>query len=282
MFPKRDVSVRRGALCAALAVLVILIPTLAGAQAVIDAGRVEFTPSADHDAVSGGVPLVTSYQMQIFPAGSTQMVQSVDLGKPSPQTDGFIRLGFVSRLSAPLATGQQYEARVAAVGPGGVGASALSNQFSFSPACAPTLSASSASLPAAASNGTVTVTAAAGCAWTSTSPASWLTINSGSTGSGTAPVTFGTAANTSTTARSTTLTIAGLTFTVTQAGAACSYSIAPTARASGAAGETTTVAVTTSSTCGWTATSNAGWLTVSNGANRTGNGSVSIDVAANT
>ncbi|MGH9372544.1 MAG: BACON domain-containing protein [Vicinamibacterales bacterium] len=283
MRAKRDVCLRRCVLGAVLAAA-SLLPTSSAAQAVVDAGRVEFTPSADHNRTSGGVSIVTLYRLQIFAVGSTQITRTVDLGKPSPEGDGFIRLDFVRLLSTPLTPGQQYQARVAAVGPGGTAASALSNQFSFSPTCAPTLSSSSAALPAAASTGTVTVTAAAGCAWAASSPVSWLTITSGASGSGTRPVTFAATTNPSASPRSTTLTIAGRSFGVTQSGAttSCSYSISPTTRASVAGGESISVAVTAGSGCAWSATSNAGWLTVSGGSNRSGSGNVTIVVAANT
>jgi hypothetical protein len=264
-----------------LAALIILLPSTAAAQAVVDARTVEFNPSPDHDATSDGVPVVTSYQLQIFQAGGS-LVQSADLGKPAPESDGLIRMDFVSRLSTPLAGGQLYEARVAAVGPGGVGASTVSNQFSFTPTCAPSLASTSASLAATTATGSVTVNAADGCGWTASSPQSWLTITSAD-GNGTGTVTFRATANTSTSPRSVTLTIATHAFTVTQSGAApCTYSISPASRTSPAAGESRTVTVTTGSACAWEATSNAAWLTFSNGTNRTGSGSLVVAIAANT
>jgi hypothetical protein len=255
-----------------------------GLTASADAGRVEFTPSADHNLVTDSIAHVTSYELRIFNAGTSELVRSVDLGKPSPQSDGFIRMDYLSRLSTPLAAGRQYEARVAAIGPGGTAVSDPSNQFSFTLTCTPTLSAASASLPAPASGGSVTVTAADGCEWSASSPAGWLTITSGTEGTGTAAVTFSATANAATTSRSATLTIAGHSFTVTQAAADpdCTYTIAPTSRTSPSAGESITVNVTTGSGCGWSASRNATWLTVNNGSNRTGSGSVTVVVAANT
>ena len=50
----------------------------------------------------------------------------------------------------------------------------------------------------------------------------WITVTSGSSGTGNGTVSYTVAANTSTTSRTGTLTIAGLTATVTQAGA-CTY-----------------------------------------------------------
>jgi hypothetical protein len=63
--------------------------------------------------------------------------------------------------------------------------------------------------------GPVAVTTQSGCAWTAVSKASWITVTTGSSGSGSGSVTFSVAANTGGD-RMGTLTIAGLTFTVTE------------------------------------------------------------------
>ena len=94
--------------------------------------------------------------------------------------------------------------------------------------CSFTISASSASVGASGGTGTVNVTANGGtCAWTATSPAGWVTITSGASGTGNGTVAFSAAANTATTTRSATLTIAGRPFAVNQA-AAPSAPTAPT------------------------------------------------------
>ena len=64
----------------------------------------------------------------------------------------------------------------------------------------------------------MTVTAGTGCAWTAVSNATFITITSGSSGSGNGSVGYSVAANTGSTSRNGTMTIAGQTFTVTQAG----------------------------------------------------------------
>ena len=93
------------------------------------------------------------------------------------------------------------------------------------------------------------------------------------------------AANTATTARSGTLNISGQTFTVNQAAATqtCTVSINPTSQSVPAAGITgLSVTVTAPSGCSRPATSNATWITVTNGATGSGNGTVTLNVAANT
>jgi hypothetical protein len=89
------------------------------------------------------------------------------------------------------------------------------------------------------------------------------------------------AANTATTSRTGSATIAGQTFTVTQGGAACTYAINPGTATAAADGETESVSVTSPAGCAWTASSGSPWLTVTSGANGSGNGTVSLAVAAN-
>jgi hypothetical protein len=69
-----------------------------------------------------------------------------------------------------------------------------------------------------AGTSSVSVTAPAGCAWTATSNADWITITSGSSGSGDGIVYYSISANTGASTRMGTITIAGQTFTVTQPG----------------------------------------------------------------
>jgi hypothetical protein len=148
--------------------------------------------------------------------------------------------------------------------------------------CTYAITPTSASVAAAGGAGTVAVSAGGGCGWTATSNAAWITVSSGTSGTGNGSVAYTVAANTGG-ARSGTLTVAGQTFTVTQdaAPAPCTYAIAPTSASVAAAGGTGTVAVSAGGSCSWTATSNAAWITVSSGTSGTGNGSVAYTVAAN-
>jgi hypothetical protein len=147
--------------------------------------------------------------------------------------------------------------------------------------CAATINPTSQSIPVGGSAGNqVAVTIAAGCAWTATSNAPWLTITNGASGNGNGTVTFTAAAN-SGGARSGTLTIAGQTFTANQA-PNCAPSINPTSQSiPNAGGVGNQVAVTVAAGCAWTATSNAPWITITAGASGNGNGTVTYTVAAN-
>ena len=157
-------------------------------------------------------------------------------------------------------------------------AAATAPKFSLSP--------SSASAPAAGTKATVAVTSSSSTAtWTAASNASWIAITTGAANKGSGTVAYTVAANSATASRTGTLTIAGLTFTVTQAGAApaaaCSYSLGTATNAPIANGSSLTFPVSAGTGCAWTATSNASWLPIASGASGTGSGKVVVDVMAN-
>ncbi len=135
---------------------------------------------------------------------------------------------------------------------------------------------------AAGGSGSVAVTAGSGCAWTAKSNAAWITITAGSTGTGSGTAVYSVAANTSTSPRTGTLTIVDKTFTVTQDGLSCTYSITPTSKTFGASAGSGSVSVSTASNCSWTASSNNSWIGITSGASGTGSGTVAFSVSANT
>jgi hypothetical protein len=64
--------------------------------------------------------------------------------------------------------------------------------------------------------GPISVTTQPGCTWTAVSNANWITVTSGSSGTGSGNVTYAVGANTTGSDRTGTLTIARQTLTVTQ------------------------------------------------------------------
>jgi hypothetical protein len=161
------------------------------------------------------------------------------------------------------------------------------------PTCAANISPTSQNVPAAGGSGiSVTVSAGATCQWSATSGATWITINSGATGTGNGTVVFSVAPNTGA-QRTGTLSIGGRAFTVSQAGsssptpppppppASCSYSISPHSDSVPVLGDTGNVDVSTTSACTWSASSNASWITITSGASGTGNGRVGYLVLPN-
>ena len=155
-------------------------------------------------------------------------------------------------------------------------------QSAAATACAYVITPRSQSIGAGSTSVVIDVSAAAGCAWTTVSNAAWITVAAGASGSGNGTVTLAAAGNTATASRDGTATIAGQTFTLTQAGAGCSYALSPSSASVGAAGNTGSVDVTTAAGCGWTASSNAPWLGITSGSSGTGGGRVSYLVTANT
>jgi hypothetical protein len=133
----------------------------------------------------------------------------------------------------------------------------------------------------ATSGGTVnvSVTGTEGCGWSAVSNASWVTVSSGSTGTGNGSVALTVASNTGA-ARSGTVNIAGQTLTINQA-EGCTFQISPTSSTYGASGGSGSVAVTSGTGCAWTASTQDSWITVASGSSGTGNGSVSLSVGAN-
>ena len=127
------------------------------------------------------------------------------------------------------------------------------------------------------------VTATSGCSWTAASNAPWITGVTPASGTGNGNVNFTIAANPIGAPRTGTLTVAGQTFTVSQQGVACSYSINPTSQSVAAAGGAgTAIAITATSGCSWTNTSNASWITGITPSAGTGNAAVNFTVAVNT
>ena len=115
-----------------------------------------------------------------------------------------------------LSSGTTYHFVTCALYSGGLVQGSVASFTTLEP-CTYSLTSNSASFGAGASDGSVGVTATAGCSWAASSNAAWLTITSGSSGSGDGTVSFSFPANTGEIARPGTLTIAGQTFTVTQA-----------------------------------------------------------------
>ena len=149
--------------------------------------------------------------------------------------------------------------------------------------CSYTISPTALSFTALAGNGVITVTAASGCAWTSATTDSWITITSGSTGSGNGTVNYSVSANSNTTQRLGSITVGGQTHTVVQNGtSSCTYTIAPVTQAFTSTAGTGSLNVTAISGCSWTSSSNNSWITITSGSTGSGNGVVNYSVTTNT
>ncbi|MDQ3907561.1 MAG: carboxypeptidase regulatory-like domain-containing protein, partial [Acidobacteriota bacterium] len=150
-------------------------------------------------------------------------------------------------------------------------------------ACSFSLQSSGQPFTSAGGPGSVVVNASASdCSWTAKSNADWITINSGASGTGGGAVGFTVAANPNSAQRAGTITAAGQTFTVTQTGVSCSFSLSPPARSFASDGGSDSVSVTAApSDCQWTASTGDNWITINSGKSGTGGGAVGYTVAAN-
>ena len=151
-------------------------------------------------------------------------------------------------------------------------------------ACGYVLSPTSQAHNPASSTGVVAITSQAGCAWTVSNTNSWVTILSGSSGSGNGQVLYSVANNTASTAgRTGVVFIAGQPFTVSQSPGIiiCAYSISPSNRVHGFGATTGTVSVITQPGCAWSVVNTNPWISISSVPDGVGNGSVTYTLAAN-
>ena len=152
----------------------------------------------------------------------------------------------------------------------------------FAP-CTYTLSSSSQTFTASSGTGNVNVTAAASdCPWTASSSAQWITVTSGSSVTGDGTVGYSVTPNTGKSARNGTLTIGGHTYTVSQAGVGCTYSISPADKAFNNSAGSGSISMTASAAdCSWTVVASDAWLTVSSAASGLGSGTIDYSISAN-
>lgn len=159
---------------------------------------------------------------------------------------------------------------------------AMQPPASGGPTCTYSISPSSASFGAAGGTGSVNVFAPSGCSWGAASNVGWTQITGGASGSGNGTVSYSVSANLGVSGLSGTLTIAGQTFTITEAGAVCSFSLSALSVSVGAGAGGGTVNILTTAGCNWSATSDStNWLNVTGGSSGNASATVSFSVTAN-
>ena len=126
--------------------------------------------------------MVTGYVLQIHRLGVAAPDAVVDLGKPAPDADGYIRVNLGGRLAGLTSAGAPFEARVAAVGPGGISSSTPSNLFEVD-SCRFVIPGSAQVGPAGGAVSVALVTLP-GCQWRAETETSWLTYTAESSGTG--------------------------------------------------------------------------------------------------
>jgi hypothetical protein len=215
-------------------------------------------------------------------ASSEAAFYAVNFG-PSPSPPLLASTTNLAYSPGTLAAGTTYYWQVTASNSAGSSNSAV---FWFTTACTYGINPAGGTPGAAAENDSVTVTAPAGCGWTAaSSDTSWLTVTSGSPGSGSSSVSYSVTANPNGTPRVGTLTIAGQSFTVTQAAAigGCIFYLDSVSAGFPDAGGPGRVDVTLGQYgCSWVISSDSPWLTITSPSTFTGSGAVLYAVAANT
>ncbi|HEX8288818.1 MAG TPA: BACON domain-containing carbohydrate-binding protein [Pyrinomonadaceae bacterium] len=179
-------------------------------------------------------------------------------------------------LASDVATPGTYQVSVRNPQPGG---SSAPVDFTVQ-TCSFAIDPAAINFAATGGTGTVAVTTSTGCSWTAASSLPWISVTSGSSGSGSGMVSYSVAANTGS-ARAGSIIIGGQTFTINQQPSNCSYTLSSVSANSPAAGLNGTVNVTTTSGCNWNVVSAVSWITVTGQANRTGSGSVQFTVTPN-
>ena len=149
-------------------------------------------------------------------------------------------------------------------------------------ACTYTLSPGDRNHGNGAATNSFQVLAGTGCVWSVTNPSAWITIQSGASGTSTGVVTYAVAANPTINSRTGLVTVAGQTFTLSQDGAPCNYSVSPSMRNHGKTGASNNPSFTVSSLtgCAWSVTTTSSWIFFTGITNGSGTSAVTYAVAA--
>jgi hypothetical protein len=149
--------------------------------------------------------------------------------------------------------------------------------------CAIVLAPASDRMDAAGGESHFAVVGPAGCGWSASSTAPWLTIVAGGSGSGNGDIRYRGESNAGTSERSGTILVGGEAFTLTQAGQAqagpqpeCDLTTGPASFDVCLSRGSVTSKISILATCSWTATTAATWLTFDSPSSGTGNADITI------
>ena len=142
------------------------------------------------------------------------------------------------------------------------------------------LSPTSQTFPSGGGNGSFAVNTTGSCSWTPDPSASSIAITSAPNGTGPGTVQFTVATN-SGGARTGGITAGAQTFSITQ-NSGCSPTVNPDTIPTQSVAGSLNVTVTAAPNCPWTSISNTAWIAIGMGASGSGNGTVRLDIQANT
>lgn len=133
----------------------------------------------------------------------------------------------------------------------------------------------------AGGSGLISLTTSAGCSWAVTNTNPWVTITSGSSGTGNGSIIYSVPANPSSLARNGTITVANQTFAISQLGLTCAYSISTNKQAFGFGATTGQVNVMATPDCNWSVSNTNAWITFLTQPASVGSGAVSYALDVN-
>jgi CSLREA domain-containing protein len=164
---------------------------------------------------------------------------------------------------------------------------ALNNSSSLSPcvpiggSCLYSITPASDNLLPEGDTRSVAVTTTAGCPWSATSNAPWISILSGESGSGMGEVTYSAQANPGASPRTGTMTVAGQTLTVNQNANSCAYSLGSASQAFSSGSGFGSVNVMAGASCAWGVVSDLPEYIIITSSTNVGTGMVNYTVASN-
>ena len=209
------------------------------------------------------VPSTTVHAAQVTLAWDRNAEQNVEgykvyYGTASRDYDWFIDVGDVTSITiTDLADGFTYYFAATAYDTATPPLESTYSDEVSKNTCSYSISPTNASFSASVGTGSVSITTQAGCPWTASSGAAWMTITSGSSGNGNGTVNYSITSNTGG-SRTSVSTIAGRTFTVTQSGAT-TYTITASAGTGGSINPSGSVSVVQGGSQGFTIAANTGY-----------------------
>lgn len=113
-----------------LLVLTLLLSSVTGlsAQTLTNPSTVQFTASADQNAVVNTVAVLTSYEIRLYDSAGATLKSTLNIGKPTPDATNTISNSQLATVYATVPAGT-YTVKVAAVGPGGANETPASAPF---------------------------------------------------------------------------------------------------------------------------------------------------------
>jgi PKD repeat protein len=148
--------------------------------------------------------------------------------------------------------------------------------------CSYSLSNTSRSFEQIGGNGSISVYAPGGCQWTAKSNNNWITVTSGTTGTGNGNINFTVSENEQGVSRNGSLTIAGQTFTVNQAAALCSTTVSPAAASFATESGSGSFSISTPTGCSWSINNPNSWINIGSGTTGSGPANINFSVSSNT